>query len=62
MDDKKKAVEFENLNVEPLSDDDLDTVAGGAAAADGDCSNCWWCSDCTDRKEPDDAEVSPVAS
>ncbi|HEY0511672.1 MAG TPA: hypothetical protein VGH73_07200 [Thermoanaerobaculia bacterium] len=34
-------VEVNNLEIEPLSDEDLDSVAGGAAAAlEGDCTSC----------------------
>lgn len=35
--------EVNNLEIEPLSDEDLDSVAGGAVAGaglDGDCTNC----------------------
>jgi hypothetical protein len=35
--------EVNNLEIEPLSDEDLDSVAGGNradAALDGDCTNC----------------------
>jgi hypothetical protein len=42
---KDKAVEIDNLNIEPLSDEDLDSVAGGTD--DGSCSCCGKNSACT---------------
>jgi hypothetical protein len=38
--------EIEDLNVEPLSDSDLESVAGGARASDS-CSCCETQSGCT---------------
>jgi hypothetical protein len=45
MDEKNKTAEIDNLNIEPLSDEDLDSVAGGATA--GSCSCCETQSGCT---------------
>jgi hypothetical protein len=45
--DEKKApetpAEIEDLNIDPISDEDLDTVAGGATA----CTVCGWTGCCT---------------
>jgi hypothetical protein len=41
--EKDDLAEVNNLEVEPLSDEDLDSVAGGIegnAAGVGDCTNC----------------------
>jgi hypothetical protein len=45
MDEKNKTAEIDNLNIEPLSDEDLDSVAGGAAS--DSCSCCETNSGCT---------------
>jgi hypothetical protein len=46
MDEKTgKSAEIDNLNIEPLSDEDLESVAGGAA--EGSCSCCGSSSGCT---------------
>jgi len=45
MDEKNKTAEIDNLNIEPLSDEDLDSVAGGATA--GSCPCCETQSGCT---------------
>jgi hypothetical protein len=46
LDEKKdQSAEIDNLNIEPLSDEDLDSVAGGATA--GSCSCCETASGCT---------------
>jgi hypothetical protein len=46
MDQKKdQSAEIENLEIEPLSDQDLESVAGGAV--EGSCSCCETQSGCT---------------
>jgi hypothetical protein len=46
--DEKKApetpAEVDDLNVNPISDEDLETVAGGTA---GNCTGCWVTFCCT---------------
>lgn len=42
---KEKLAELEDVEVEPLSDEDLDSVAGGE-----DCSCCWLLSGCTSSR------------
>lgn len=45
MDEKKdQSTEIDNLNIEPLSDEDLDSVAGGMMDS---CSCCTTNSGCT---------------
>jgi hypothetical protein len=45
MDEKKSnSAEIDNLNIEPLSDEDLESVAGGL---EGSCSCCETSSGCT---------------
>jgi hypothetical protein len=47
MNEKKdKSAEIDNLRIEPLSDEDLESVAGGMAAGDS-CSCCEQTSGCT---------------
>jgi hypothetical protein len=40
-----KSAEIDNLNIEPLSDEDLESVAGGLV--EGSCSCCTSNSGCT---------------
>ena len=59
MEDKNKeqAGEFENLEIEPLSDEDLEAVAGGESEGSSNgCCSCCGCSP-TPVKEDDDAGV-----
>jgi hypothetical protein len=51
MDEQKNlSAEIDNLNIEPLSDEDLDSVAGGATDS---CSCCDESSYCTSAMAQD---------
>lgn len=51
MDEKKdKSAEIEDLNIEPLSDQDLESVAGGEVM--DSCSCCPSASGCTTINKP----------
>lgn len=45
--------ESENVEIAPLSDEDLDSVAGGVAALDSDCTGCIETGCCTTGGESD---------
>jgi hypothetical protein len=46
MDEKKdKSADIDNLSIEPLSDEDLESIAGGMP--EGSCSCCGSASGCT---------------
>ena len=47
-------MEVENVEIAPLSDEDLDAVSGGASELDGDCTGCVTTGCCTTGS---DAEV-----
>jgi hypothetical protein len=45
--EKNELVDLQGMEISPLSDSDLDSVAGGARAIDGSCSCCETVSGCT---------------
>lgn len=46
--EKNELVDLQGMEISPLSDDDLDSVAGGVRAiAEGSCSCCETVSGCT---------------
>ena len=61
--DEKKApessAEIEDLNINPISDEDLETVAGGSASACSACGITFCCSTFDGDEDSGDGNVSP---
>ena len=58
MADQNEMNGIDDVEIEPLSDEALEDVAGGAAEADGS-SNCCSCSCCSGGISDDD-DVAPI--
>ncbi|HYR07734.1 MAG TPA: hypothetical protein VEQ60_08190 [Longimicrobium sp.] len=44
--------EFDNVEIEPLSDEDLEEVAGGTTSSTSGGDSCCSCSNCSNRAAP----------